>query len=207
MIVTGIHVQTWPKTGMISETIPLSYLAHTPPNKPIVGSEAHYRCRFYSFPLFLFLFYLFGVFLGSTTLSVAFLCGAAKQQRGLIAGVRAAQLVSRVVYVSFVKDMSLQLLLLIYKIVIALHFDEWRLKFCRVETHTQVRYQYFYMLKSNFYGTHDANQSMEICIRIRDNSKNRKRTADRNGADTCVFGNVLYILWPRHRNRWLVYCN
>lgn len=39
--------------------------------------------------------------------SVAFLCGAAKQQRGLIAGVRAAQLVSRVVYVSFVKDISL----------------------------------------------------------------------------------------------------
>lgn len=47
----------------------------------------------------------------SGTLSVAFLCGAAKTAAGLIAGFRAAQLVSRVVYVSFVRDIFSQLLL------------------------------------------------------------------------------------------------
>jgi len=57
----------------------------------------------------------------SGTLSVAFLCGAAKTAAGLIAGFRAAQLVSRVVYVSFVRDIFSQLRL-IYKNMITFHF-------------------------------------------------------------------------------------
>lgn len=72
-----------------------------PPNIPIGYDSLDVQCirKRYSFSsLFCFVF-----FQGSTILSVAFLCWAAKQQRGLIAGVRAAQLVSRVVYVSFVK--------------------------------------------------------------------------------------------------------
>lgn len=88
--------------------------------RPIANSYILYFCfyvRAYIFILYFYTitvhfvkniyFFFFFFLLGSTTLSVAFLCGAAKQQRGLIAGVRAAQLVSRVVYVSFMKDMSL----------------------------------------------------------------------------------------------------
>lgn len=86
-------------------------LAHTPPNKPVVSVSSFYWFFFFSFSMYL-----------SGTLSVAFLCGAAKTAAGLIAGFRAAQLVSRVVYVSFVRDIFSQLHL-IYKNVITFHFQ------------------------------------------------------------------------------------
>lgn len=80
---------------------------------PHTSQQTRRICSF----LLLFFFSLSSMYIDISfggTLSVAFLCGAAKTAAGLIAGFRAAQLVSRVVYVSFVRDIFSQLHL-IYK--------------------------------------------------------------------------------------------